>query len=222
MATVPPSTGVAGGRVSPPGPGVPTEMGQAGPGAVAIADPAPLGLAAFGITTLVLSAINSGWIGDAAIPAVLALAVPFGGTAQALAGMWAFRRGNTFAATAFTSFGAFWISYYLLVNFFIAPVAKAGGDGEVHTILGMYLFAWGLFTTYMLVASIASAKAVTLVFLLLSITFFLLCAGEWDSTSIGWHHWGGYVGIATAVAALYASFADVVNANFKRVLLPTF
>src|SRR5579859_413219 len=90
-----------------------------------VADPAPLGLVAFGMTTLVLSAINAGWIAATATPAVLALAIPFGGGGQLLAGMWAFRRGNTFAATAFTSFGAFWISYFLLVQYFLPQIKDA-------------------------------------------------------------------------------------------------
>lgn len=185
-----------------------------------VADPAPLGLAAFGITTLMLSAVNSGWIGSAATTAVLSMAVAFGGSAQILAGMWAFRRGNTFAATAFTSFGAFWLSYFLLLNFFLGPVAKTGGAGEASQIVGLYLFCWGLFTAYMFVASLAGARAVQSVFALLALTFFALCIGEWaDSTT--WHHIGGYLGIATAVAAVYTSFADVTNANFGRRILPT-
>ncbi len=188
---------------------------------VTIADPAPLGLAGFGITTLMLSCINSGWIGGtAAAHAVLALAIPFGGGAQLLAGMWAFRRGNTFAATAFSSYGAFWISYYLLVNFFAGDVAKADGAGSAAALVGLYLFCWGVFTTYMFVASLGSARAVQSVFILLAITFFLLATGEW-AESTTWHHIGGYVGIATALAALYTSFADVTNANLKRTILPT-
>ena len=189
--------------------------------AAVTADPAPLGLAAFGITTMALSAINAAWIGAAATPMVLALALPFGGIAQALAGMWAFRRNNTFAATAFTSFGAFWVSYWLLVKFEVAPIVAAGGAGEAHTAVGMYLFAWGVFTAYMFLASIASAKAVTTVFILLALTFFALATGEWNSSDT-WTHIGGYLGMATAVAALYTSFADVTNANFKRTILPTF
>jgi len=184
-----------------------------------VADPAPLGLAAFGITTLMLSAVNSGWIGDAATTAVLSMAVPFGGAAQVLAGMWAFRRGNTFAATAFTSFGAFWISYYLLLTFFIHPVAAAN-PGVASQIVGLYLFSWGLFTAYMFVASLAGARAVQAVFALLTLTFFALCIGEWGASTTC-HHIGGYLGIATAVAAVYTSFADVTNANFGRRILPT-
>jgi uncharacterized protein len=199
-----------------------TPVSQAPAAAMAgvVADPAPLGLAAFGITTLMLSAVNAGWIGDAATTAVLSMAVPFGGGAQVLAGMWAFRRGNTFAATAFTSYGAFWLSFYLLVNFFLAPVAHSGGAGVASQILGLYLFSWGLFTAYMFLASLAGARAVQSVFALLALTFFALCIGEWTASS-GWHHIGGYLGIATAVAALYTSFADVTNANFGRRVLPT-
>jgi succinate-acetate transporter protein len=208
------------GTPQPTAPGV-AATAPTGSMAAVVADPAPLGLAAFGITTMVLSAINTAWIGAAAIPVVLALALPFGGISQALAGMWAFRRGNTFAATAFTSFGAFWVSYWLLVKFEVGPIVAAGGLGEAHTAVGMYLFAWGVFTAYMFIASIASAKAVTTVFILLALTFFALSAGEWDDSST-WTHIGGYLGMATAVAALYTSFADVTNANFKRTILPTF
>jgi len=200
----------------------PAAQAQAHAGAMAgvVADPAPLGLAALGISTLMLSAVNSGWIGDAATTAVLSMAIPFGGGAQVLAGMWAFRRGNTFAATAFTSFGAFWLSYWLLLTYFLGPVAKTGGAGEASQILGMYFFAWGLFTAYMFLASLAGARAVQSVFALLTLTFFALCIGEWGASTT-WHHIGGYLGIATAVAAVYTSFADVTNANFGRRILPT-
>src|SRR5215472_8808114 len=124
MATMAGSPGAQPASAAPP-----AAPAQAPPSAMAgvIADPAPLGLAAFGVTTLMLSAVNSGWIGAAATTAVLSMAVAFGGGAQILAGMWAFRRGNTFAATAFSSFGAFWISYWLLLSFFIGPVVKTGG-----------------------------------------------------------------------------------------------
>jgi succinate-acetate transporter protein len=183
-----------------------------------VADPAPLGLAGFGLTTAVLSAINTGLIGGAAVPVVLALAIPFGGIAQGLAGMWAFRRGNTFAATAFTSYGAFWISFFFLELF--APQIR--DTTALSQIVGVYLFAWGVFTTYMLVASLAGAKGVSLVFLLLAVTFFLLAIGAWaNNPGTIWTKIGGYTGLATAAVALYVSFADVTNANFKRIVLPT-
>jgi len=204
--------------------------------AVTIADPAPLGLAAFALTTMVLSAINVGWVGAVNEPIVLGLAVAYGGTAQLLAGMWAFKRGNTFAATAFSSYGAFWLSFWLIVQYFvpmvIANTAKALGPGattaqitaaageHLNVILGLYLFMWGVFTAYMLIASLAGAKAVQVVFLLLALTFFALAIGKWNASD-SWTHIGGFLGILTACAAFYTSFADVVNANFKRTVLPT-
>jgi hypothetical protein len=201
-----------------------------------IADPAPLGLAGFALTTMVLSAINVGWIGAINEPIVLGLAIAYGGIAQFVAGMWAFRRGNTFAATAFSSYGAFWISFWLIVQFFApmvaANTAKALGPGattaqiaaatadHLNVILGLYLFMWGVFTAYMLVASLAGAKAVQVVFLLLTLTFFALAMGKWDASE-SWQHVGGFLGVLTAIAAFYTSFADVANATFKRTVLPT-
>ena len=184
-----------------------------------VADPAPLGLAGFGITTLVLSVINAGFISAAATPAVLALALPYGGLAQFIAGMWAFKRGNTFAATAFTSYGAFWFSYFLLVQYFAPAVAKSD-PSAVGPIVGLYLFAWGLLTAYLFVASLAGTTAIKVVFILLTLTFLILAFGTWSGSS-GLSKVGGFVGIATAIAALYTSFADVTNANFRRTVLPT-
>ncbi|MFN2451817.1 MAG: acetate uptake transporter [Candidatus Dormibacteria bacterium] len=185
-----------------------------------IGDPAPLGLAGFGITTLLLSVINAGWLPAYDTIGVLAMAIAFGGGAQLLAGMWAFRRGNTFAATAFTSYGAFWFSFFLLVQYFLAPIKAAGGVSAENNFLGLYLLAWGIFTAYMFFASLGSARAVSVVFILLAATFFLLSAGKY-AVSETITHIGGYVGLATAAAAIYASFADVLNANLKRVILPT-
>lgn len=184
-----------------------------------IADPAPLGLAGFAFTTLMLSFINAGIIGAGATAAVLPMAAAYGGGAQFLAGMWAFRRGNTFAATAFTSYGAFWFSYYLLIGVWIKGVAPA----TVGPIVGLYLFGWAIFTAYMFVASLHGARAVQLVFALLTITFFFLAIGFWDwfGAGVTLGHIGGYIGILTAAAAIYASFADVLNATARRIILPT-
>jgi uncharacterized protein len=184
-----------------------------------VADPAPLGLAGFGITTLLLSLVNAGILHATVTEGVMALALTFGGLAQFVAGMWAFRRGNTFAATAFTSYGAFWLSFYLLVNVFI-PQMKGATATDISTFVATYLLAWGIFTAYMFIASLAGAKAVQLVFFLLAVTFVVLAIGDYAaSTTI--HNVGGYIGLATAAAAVYASFADVANANFKRRVLPT-
>jgi succinate-acetate transporter protein len=183
------------------------------------ADPAPLGLAGFAFTTLLLSLVNAQILPKTVEVGVMALAITFGGLAQLLAGMWAFRRGNTFAATAFTAYGAFWFSFFLLVNVFL-PQVKNPGPNDISNFVGWYLLAWGIFTAYMFIASLAGARAVQAVFLLLAITFIVLAVGAFG-TSSGVTQVGGYVGLATAAAAIYASFADVVNANFKRKVLPT-
>src|SRR5690349_3587438 len=115
-----------------------------------IADPGPLGLAGFAMTTFVLSMFNAKLVGSGGEPVVFGLALAYGGLAQLLAGMWEFRTGNTFGAVAFTSFGAFWISYWALVTFFLKDIPKA----DVGHAVGLYLIAWGIFTAYMFVASL--------------------------------------------------------------------
>ena len=198
-------------RSEPPPPAAPA----ADPAAASIADPAPLGLAAFALTTFVLSMFNAGLVDAKGEPIVLGLALAYGGTAQLLAGMWEFRKGNTFGATAFSSYGAFWISFWAYVAFFAEKIPEANRG----TAAGLYLIAWGIFTTYMWVASLRTTAAVNLVFLLLAITFFVLGigdAGGYDTIS----KLGGWLGLATAVAAWYASFAGVTNFTFGREVLP--
>jgi succinate-acetate transporter protein len=182
-----------------------------------IADPAPLGLAGFALTTLVLSVVNAGWVPETVVPVVFGLALAYGGLAQLLAGMWEFAKGNTFGATAFSSFGAFWISYWWLTAHladYKIPTADLGKG------LGLYLLAWGLFTAYMTVAASRVSGAVLTVFVLLTITFLVLAWGEFAGSS-GISKTGGYIGILTALAAWYASFAGVVAFTFKRPLVPT-
>jgi succinate-acetate transporter protein len=181
-----------------------------------IADPGPLGLAGFALTTFVLSCVNAGWVHKGTEPIVLGLALAYGGLAQLLAGMWEFKKGNTFGATAFASYGAFWISFWAFVVFYAGKVPKADATQAV----GLYLFAWGLFTAYMWIASFKTTAAVNIVFFLLTITFFLLAFGEWG-TSSGLSKLGGYFGLATAFVAWYASFAGVINSTFGKVVLPT-
>jgi succinate-acetate transporter protein len=115
-----------------------------------IADPGPLGLAAFALTTFVLSMFNADLVGSGGEPIVFGLALAYGGLAQILAGMWEFRTGNTFGAVAFSSYGAFWLSFWAFVQFFekSVPAPDAG-----HAV-GLFLIAWGIFTTYMFVASL--------------------------------------------------------------------
>jgi succinate-acetate transporter protein len=179
------------------------------------ADPAPLGLAGFAMTTFVLSMFNADLVGRSGEPVVLGLALAYGGIAQLLAGMWEFRNGNTFGAVAFSSYGAFWISFWALVTFFAAdlPATHAGAA------IGLYLWAWAIFTGYMFVASLRTTGAVALVFFLLTITFILLGIGN-SGAEDSIVKAGGWVGLATALAAWYASFAAVVNSTFDRAVLP--
>ena len=126
-----------------------------------LADPAPLGLAGFGLTTLILSVVNAGWFGNAAIVpltgSTLSMAVAFGGLGQFVAGLWAFRRGNTFAGTAFCSYGAFWFSFFLLVQVYLGGIIKGAPNAWLGWV-GLYLLAWGIFTAYMTIASLGAAR----------------------------------------------------------------
>jgi uncharacterized protein len=181
-----------------------------------IADPGPLGLAAFALTTFVLSMFNSGLVSDKGEPIVFALALTYGGIAQFVAGLWEFRTGNTFGAVAFCSYGAFWLSFWAFVQFY-APQIKDPVDAG-HAV-GLYLIAWGIFTAYMFIASLRTTAAVAAVFILLAITFFVLGIGNANG-STGTIKLGGYIGLVTAIVAWYASFAVVTNATFGRVVLP--
>jgi succinate-acetate transporter protein len=180
-----------------------------------VADPGPLGLAAFALTTFVLSMFNANLVGAGGEPVVFGLALAYGGLAQLLAGMWEFRTGNTFGAVAFTSYGAFWLSFWAFVQFFEKDVPKADAGHAV----GLFLIAWGIFTLYMFIASLRTTAAIATVFALLAATFFILGIGN-----AGGHtnivHVGGWVGLATAAAAWYASFAAVTNSTFGRTVLP--
>ncbi len=200
-------------NVAPPAEREPTR--RPGPPAIAIADPGPLGLAAFALTTFVLSFFNAGLVGEGAEPVVLGLALAYGGGAQLVAGIWEFRTGNTFGATAFCSYGAFWISFWALVTFFLKDIPA----GQVGSAVGLYLIAWGIFTFYMWIASFRTTAAVNIVFLVLWITFILLGLGDsLGNETVG--KLGGYAGIVTALAAWYASFAAVTNATFGKTVVP--
>jgi len=190
-----------------------TPLPKAAPGSH-IADPAPLGLGAFALTTFVLSVINTDMV--KAEPVVFGLALAYGGAAQFAAGMWEFAKGNTFGGTAFTSYGAFWISFWWLTTHTDLSGFSAGqaADG-----VGLFLLAWGIFTLYMTVAATRVSGAVLAVFVLLTITFFILAWGEF-ATSSGIHKTGGWFGIATALAAWYASFGGVTAFTHKKSMVP--
>lgn len=181
------------------------------------ANPAPLGLMGFGITTFVLSMMNANLVNfDKNVTVVLGMAIAFGGLAQFTAGMWEFRTGNTFGAVAFTAYGAFWISFYFLVQVQLPGLIKAGDVGNA---LGLYLWAWGIFTGVMFLCSFHAARAVSLVLLLLTITFVFLAIGN-AGASNGTIHVGGYFGLATAAAAVYTAAGEILHASWGRDIIP--
>jgi len=174
------------------------------------ADPAPLGLAAFALTTFLLSAKNAGWTDGGA--AWLGFAFAYGGVAQLLAGMWEFRNRNVFGATAFSTYGSFWIGLGLYVM--LAEKASPNALND----LGWILLAFAIFNTYMLLWSTRVTKAVFGVFLTLEVTEVLLAVGFFsDSTTI--IKAGGVMGIVTAFVAWYASAAGVVNGMAAKPVL---
>jgi succinate-acetate transporter protein len=182
------------------------------PAPVVPADPGALGLGAFALTTFLLSLANTGLV-PAAGAAVLSVALFYGGLAQLAAGLWEFARGNTFAATAFSSYGAFWLSFWWLeTNPAVAEVAGPTG-------VGAYLLAWGIFTAYMTIAAVKTNRSILVVFVLLTVTFILLAIGAFTGIA-GISQAGGWVGLATALAAWYGSAAVVVNASWGRVVFP--
>jgi succinate-acetate transporter protein len=185
------------------------------PLAPTIGDPAPLGLAAFALTTFVLSFFNANLVSGTGLPVVLGLALAYGGITQLLAGMWEFRNNNTFGATAFSSYGAFWISFFVLEQFEGSKIPTT----HLGKAVGLYLIAWGIFTAYMWVASFRVSVAVNLVFLFLAVTFIVLGIGNANGNESVVHA-AGWIGIATAVIAWYASFASVTNKTFGRIVLP--
>ena len=185
------------------------------------ANPAPLGLAGFAATTFMLSMINADLVSHTALAGVLGLALAYGGIAQLIAGIWEFRTGNTFGAVAFCSYGAFWISFYFLVTVALKDVPLR----EVDSVIGLYLWTWGIFTSLMFFASLRTTGAVALVFLLLAITFIVLGIGNsalsgGTATINGTIKLGGWLGIATAIAAWYTAIAAVLESTFARSVLP--
>jgi hypothetical protein len=181
-----------------------------------VADPAPLGLAAFALTTFLLSGANAGWMGAATGSAWLGYALAYGGACQLLAGMWEFRNKNVFGATAFSTYGGFWIGLFLWVQF-VAPHATSASAAD-HD-LGWILLAFAIFNTYMLLMSAQLNMAVFAVFLTLELTEIVLFIGNFTGTS-GIVKLGGYIGILTALVAWYTSAAGVATSLNGRVRLP--
>jgi len=196
-----------------------------------IADPAPLGLAAFALTTFLLSAKNAGWMTHATGSAFLGYAFAYGGLAQFLAGMWEYTRGNVFGAVAFASYGGFWLGLGLWVLLVanpavaaIRPATLASTVSGLNHDLGWILLAFFIFNTYMLILSTQINMAVFLVFLTLGVTELILCIGNFNAgaallptTTI---KIGGYIGLLTALTAWYTSMALISRGMDGKLKLP--
>jgi len=196
-----------------------------------LADPAPLGLAGFALTTFLLSAKNAGWMTHATGSAFLGYAFAYGGVAQFAAGMWEFARGNVFGAAAFGSYGSFWIGLGLWVQLVanpavaaIKPATLSSTVASLNHDLGWILLVWFIFNTYMLILSLQINTAVFVVFLTLGLTELILCIGNFDAgsallptTTI---KVGGYIGLITAIIAWYTSMAGIAAGMGGKILLP--
>lgn len=190
------------------------------PISIATADPAPLGLAGFALTTFILSAHNANWAPDLIW---VGIALFYGGLAQLLAGMHEFRNKNTFGATAFSTYGAFWLAYASFVVMILAHAVPA--TVNIDNAGGWFVASFAIFNTYMMFWSMRLNKAVFAVFFTLEVTELLLAAGNFlaghgyvAGTDI--IHVAGYAGIVTAASAWYASAAGVINSMTERPFLP--
>ncbi len=196
------------------------ESNRAAPVVSAVANPAPLGLCGFALTTFVLSSINAGWFPAGGTNIVVGLALFYGGLAQLLAGMWEFKTGNTLGATAFTSYGAFWLSFAAIFIPGTGILAALTTSGTLHSALGIYLLAWGIFTFLMFLGSLRTTMALMTVLGLLTLTFLALAFGELlGASALG--VLGGYLGILTALAAWYTALAGLLTSMDGIFTLPT-
>jgi uncharacterized protein len=196
-----------------------------------IADPAPLGLAAFALTTFLLSAKNAGWMTHATGDAWLGFAFAYGGFAQLCAAMWEFRNRNVVGATGFGTFGAFWIGLgfwvLLVVNPAVAAIKPATAAATVASLnhdLGWILLGFGIFTLYVTVLVTQTNTALFATFLLLFVTIVVLCIGNFNAGSAllptGTIKVGGYLGIVTALVAWYTSCAGMAAGMGGKLRLP--
>lgn len=178
------------------------------------ANPAPLGLLGFGVTTVLLNLHNAGFYELNSM--ILAMGICYGGAAQIIAGAMEWRKGNTFATTAFVSYGLFWLSLVSLI-----VLAKVGwGAPSDEKSMAAYLGMWGFFTAVMFVGTLRLNRALQVVFGTLAILFFLLAYGDYTNASTGFKHFTGYEGIFCGFSAIYAGLAQVLNELFGKTVLP--
>lgn len=198
---------------------VPVERAEAR--AFPFADPGPLGLSAFALTTFVISASNAGFIFTQGhgLPIVAATALAYGGLAQLLAGMWEFRNGNTFPGVAFTSYGAFWIAVGIILYPPSGIAAALGKD--LLTALGVFFLGWTIFTAFMFLGTLRLTGALVAVFGFLFLAFLFLTIGALGA-STSMTAIGGWLGIITALLAWYTAAAGILAKTNSAIRLPTF
>ncbi|MDQ2867944.1 MAG: acetate uptake transporter [Verrucomicrobiota bacterium] len=177
-------------------------------------NPAPLGLLGFGMTTVLLNLHNAGFYELNAM--VLAMGIFYGGIGQVIAGAMEWKKGNTFAATAFCSYGFFWLT---LVGLILLPKlgwATASNDKA----MAAYLALWGLFTFFMFIGTLRLSRVLQIIFFTLTILFFLLAYGDFAGASPSFKHFAGYEGVVCGLCAMYAAFAQVLNELYGKTVLP--
>lgn len=182
-------------------------------------NPGPLGLFSFASTTLILSLYNVGARGIATPNVIVGMAIGVGGLVQLLAGMWEFAAGNTFGATAFSSYGGFWISFALIFWPSSGILSAYTSATELHNALGIYLMTWFAFTFIMFLATHKASVALSSVFFFLWITFLLLGVSEFTG-SAGIAKAGGAVGVVTAMCAYYTGAAGLYTDESSYIQLP--
>jgi hypothetical protein len=179
----------------------------------ATANPAPLGLLAFGMTTVLLNLHNAGFFELNSM--ILAMGLCYGGLAQVIAGIMEWKKGNTFATTAFISYGFFWLS---LVALLLLPATGASKAPDA-TAMAAYLAMWGLFTAGLFVGTLRINRALQVVFATLVVLFLLLAIGDYTGADPAFRHFTGFEGIVCGAAAIYAGLAQVLNELFGKTVL---
>ena len=178
------------------------------------ANPGPLGLLGFGMTTVLLNLHNAGLLPLSI--AIVAMGIALGGLAQIIAGIFEMKQGNTFAGTAFTAYGLFWWS---LVLIWVNPFAEAGIEAASKIAMGWYLLLWGIFTAFMFIGTLKHNKATQVVFGSLTVLFMLLALGDFTGnhtiTMIA-----GFEGIFCGLSAIYSAVGQIVNGEFGKTILP--
>jgi uncharacterized protein len=180
------------------------------------ANPAPLGLLGFGMTTVLLNLHNAGFYEMNSM--ILAMGLCYGGTAQIIAGCMEWKKNNTFGTTAFTSYGLFWLSLVAMVV--LPKLNPFGAMATNDTAKAAYLAMWGVFTAVMFLGTLRLNRALQFVFASLTVLFFLLAVGDLTGAGPAFKHFTGYEGIVCGLSAIYAGLAQVLNEVYGRTVLP--